>query len=60
MKLTRAKHKENIENNKKHLNGLKGRNAAAKWREYATQCMVEILRSIKANLEFFQKIILKK
>ena len=38
----KLKHKENIENNKKHLNGLKGRNAG-KWREYATQCMVEIL-----------------
>ena len=36
------KHKENIENNKNHLNRLKGKNAE-EWREYATQCMVEIL-----------------
>ena len=38
----KIKHKENIENNKKHLNGLKGKKAED-WREYATQCMVEIL-----------------
>ena len=38
----KIKHKENIINNKKHLNGLKGKKAK-EWREYATQCMVEIL-----------------
>ena len=38
----KIKHKENIENNKKHLNGLKGKKAED-WRVYATQCMVEIL-----------------
>ena len=38
----KIKHKENIENNKNHLNSLKGKNAE-EWREYATQCMVEIL-----------------
>ena len=38
----KAKHQENIDNNKQHLNGLKGK-TATEWREYATQCMVEIL-----------------
>ena len=36
------KHKENIKNNKNHLNSLKEKNAE-EWREYATLCMVEIL-----------------
>jgi len=36
------KHKENIDKNKKHLDSLKGK-TASEWREYATQCMVEIL-----------------
>ena len=38
----KIKHKANIDNNKQHLNGLKGK-TASEWREYATQCMVEIL-----------------
>ena len=38
----KIKHKENINNNKQHLNSLKGKNAT-QWREYATQCMIEIL-----------------
>ena len=38
----KIKHKENIENNKQHLNSLKDKKAE-EWREYATQCMVEIL-----------------
>ena len=38
----KAKHQENIDSNKQHLNKLKGK-IAAEWREYATQCMVEIL-----------------
>tara|TARA_B100000780_G_scaffold231716_1_gene171562 strand:+ start:737 stop:1030 length:294 start_codon:yes stop_codon:yes gene_type:complete len=38
----KAKYQENINNNKQHLNKLKGK-IAAEWREYATQCMVEIL-----------------
>ena len=38
----KTKHQENIDNNKQHLNGLKGK-TATEWREYATQCMVEIL-----------------
>ena len=38
----KVKHKENINNNKQHLNSLKGK-TATEWREYATQCMIEIL-----------------
>ena len=42
----KIKHKENINNNKQHLNSLKGK-SASEWREYATQCMVEILDNKK-------------
>jgi hypothetical protein len=42
----RIKHKEDILNNKEHLNSLKGI-TAVKWREYATQCMIEILENKK-------------
>lgn len=38
----RIKHKENIANNKQHLDSLNGK-TAPEWREYATQCMLEIL-----------------
>ena len=38
----KIKHQENINNNKQHLNSLKDK-SASQWREYATQCMVEIL-----------------
>ena len=38
----KIKHQENINNNKEHLNSLKDK-SASEWREYATQCMVEIL-----------------
>jgi len=38
----KAKHQENIDSNKQHLNSLKGK-SASEWREYATQCMIEIL-----------------
>jgi len=38
----KVKHQENIDSNKQHLNSLKGK-TATEWREYATQCMVEIL-----------------
>mgnify|MGYP006109201023 FL=1 len=40
--IDKVKHQENIDNNKQHLNSLKGK-TAVEWREYATQCMVEIL-----------------
>ena len=39
-------HKENINNNRQHLNSLKKNNAIA-WRNYATQCMIEILDNKK-------------
>ena len=41
-KRDKAKHQENIDSNKQHLNSLKNK-TAKEWREYATQCMVEIL-----------------
>ena len=46
MESDRMKHKENIDSNKKHLESLKGK-TASEWREYATQCMVEILDNKK-------------
>ena len=42
----KIKHKVNIDNNKQHLNGLKGKKAT-EWREYATKCMIEILENKK-------------
>ena len=44
----RAKYQENIDSNKQHLNNLKDK-TAKEWREYATQCMIEILGN-KKNL----------
>ena len=41
-KADKIKHQENIDNNKQHLNSLKGK-SASEWRKYATQCMIEIL-----------------
>ena len=38
----KIKHKENIKNNRNHLNSLKGKNSS-EWREYATKCMIEIM-----------------
>ena len=35
-------HKEDIQNNRNHLNSLKNKNSS-EWREYATQCMIEIM-----------------
>jgi hypothetical protein len=40
----KLKHKIDIKNNRKHLNNLKGKNSS-EWREYATQCMVEIINN---------------
>ena len=40
----RIKHKEDIQNNRDHLNGLKGK-TSAEWKEYATKCMIEIMDS---------------
>ncbi len=38
----KIKYKEDIQNNKDHLNSLKGKDSS-EWREYATKCMVEIM-----------------
>ena len=38
----KIKHQEDIQNNKNHLNSLKGKNSS-EWREYATKCMIEIM-----------------
>ncbi len=38
----KSKHKNDIQNNRNHLNSLKGKNSS-EWRDYATQCMVEIM-----------------
>jgi hypothetical protein len=38
----KLKHKENIQKNRDHLNSLKGKNSL-EWKEYATQCMIEIM-----------------
>ena len=38
----KLKHKEDIQNNRSHLNSLKGKNSS-EWREYATKCMIEII-----------------
>ena len=38
----KIKHKEDIQNNRNHLDSLKGKNST-EWREYATKCMVEIM-----------------
>ena len=40
--IDKIKHKKDIENNREHLNSLKGKNSA-EWREYATKCMIEII-----------------
>ena len=38
----RIKHKDDIQNNRNHLDSLKGK-SSSEWREYATKCMVEIM-----------------
>ena len=35
-------HRQDIKNNRDHLNSLKNKNSS-EWREYATNCMVEIM-----------------
>ena len=40
----KRKHKDDIQSNRNHLNSLKNK-SSSEWREYATQCMVEILDS---------------
>ena len=36
------KHKNDIQNNREHLNSLKNK-SSSEWKEYATQCMIEIM-----------------
>ena len=38
----KIKYKDDIQNNRDHLNSLKGKNSS-EWREYATKCMIEIM-----------------
>ena len=38
----KIKHKNDIKNNRDHLNSLKGK-SSTEWREYATKCMIEIM-----------------
>ena len=38
----KIKHKDDIENNRNHLNSLKNKNSS-EWKEYATKCMIEIM-----------------
>ena len=38
----KIKHKDDIKNNRNHLDGLKGK-SSTEWREYATECMIEIM-----------------
>ena len=40
----KVKHKGDIQNNRNHLNSLKGK-SSAEWKEYATKCMVEIMEN---------------
>ena len=38
----KIKHKNDIKNNRDHLDSLKGK-SSSEWREYATKCMIEIM-----------------
>ena len=38
----KIKHKNDIKNNRDHLDSLKGK-SSTEWREYATKCMIEIM-----------------
>ena len=40
----KLKHNEDIKKNRDHLNSLK-KKTSSEWREYATQCMVEIMEN---------------
>jgi len=42
----KIKYKEDIQNNRDHLNSLKGKNSL-EWKEYATKCMIEIMDNKK-------------
>ena len=38
----KLKHKDDIQSNRDHLKSLKNK-SSSEWREYATQCMIEIM-----------------
>ena len=38
----KIQHKEDIQNNRNHLDSLKGK-SSSEWRQYATKCMIEIM-----------------
>ncbi len=38
----KIKHKDDIQSNRNHLDGLKGK-SSSEWKEYATKCMIEIM-----------------
>ena len=38
----KLKHRDDIQSNRDHLDSLK-RKSSSEWREYATQCMIEIM-----------------
>ena len=40
----KIKYKEDIQNNRDHLNSLKVKDSS-EWREYATRCMIEIMEN---------------
>jgi hypothetical protein len=40
----KIKYKEDIQNNRNHLNSLKEKDSS-EWREYATKCMIEIMEN---------------
>ena len=40
----KLKYKDDIQSNRDHLNCLKNK-TSSEWRDYVTQCMVEILRN---------------
>ena len=42
----KLKHKDDIQSNRDHLYSLKSKNSS-EWRDYATQCMVEIINNKK-------------
>ena len=44
----KIKYKEDIKKNREHLNSLKNK-TSIEWREYATQCMIEIIENKKQS-----------
>ena len=50
----KLKHQDDIKSNRDHLNSLKDKNSS-EWREYATQCMIEIMNNKTQNNEQSRK-----